>query len=136
MFVTSIWFFSSWSVSSFLCYYVLEVGWFMVFNATFNNFSVISWWSVLLVKKSGVAGENHRPVVSNSQTLSHNVSSIPSHERGSNSQLLHGYWYWLPTNMSTTAPCTREVHLQLIRLGIWRAICCYKIILSRPIFIL
>jgi hypothetical protein len=26
------------------------VGWFMVFNATFNNISVISWRSVLLVE--------------------------------------------------------------------------------------
>ena len=42
----------------------------MVFNATFNNISVISWRSVLLV---GETGENHRPVASHSQTLSHNV---------------------------------------------------------------
>jgi hypothetical protein len=30
--------------------------WFRVrvFNATFNNISVISWWSVLLVEKTGV----------------------------------------------------------------------------------
>jgi uncharacterized YccA/Bax inhibitor family protein len=27
---------------------------FMVFNATFNTISVISWWSVLLVEKTGV----------------------------------------------------------------------------------
>jgi hypothetical protein len=27
---------------------------FMVFNATFNNISVISWQSVLLVEKTGV----------------------------------------------------------------------------------
>jgi hypothetical protein len=27
------------------------VGWFMVFNATFNNISAISWLSVLLVEK-------------------------------------------------------------------------------------
>jgi hypothetical protein len=27
-------------------------GWFMVFNATFNNISVISWRSVLLVEKT------------------------------------------------------------------------------------
>ena len=27
---------------------------FMVFNATFNNISFISWWSVLLVKETGV----------------------------------------------------------------------------------
>ena len=38
--------------------------WFMVFNATFNNISVISWWSVLLVEEKGVLGENHRPVAS------------------------------------------------------------------------
>ena len=34
----------------------------MVFNATFNNISVISWWSVLLVEETGVPGENHWPV--------------------------------------------------------------------------
>jgi hypothetical protein len=27
--------------------------WFMVFNATFNNISVISWQSVLLVEETG-----------------------------------------------------------------------------------
>ena len=32
----------------------------MVFNATFNNISVISWWSVLLVEETRVPGENHR----------------------------------------------------------------------------
>jgi hypothetical protein len=30
-----------------------------VFNATFNNISVISWWSILLVGETGVPGENH-----------------------------------------------------------------------------
>ena len=34
----------------------------MVFNATFNNISVISWRSVLLVGEAGVPGEYHRPV--------------------------------------------------------------------------
>jgi len=32
--------------------------WFMVFNPTFNNISVISWRSVLLVEETGVPGEN------------------------------------------------------------------------------
>jgi hypothetical protein len=32
----------------------------MVFNATFNNISVISWWSALLVEETRVAGENHK----------------------------------------------------------------------------
>jgi hypothetical protein len=36
----------------------------MVFNATFNNISVILWQSVLLVEETGEPGENHRPVAS------------------------------------------------------------------------
>ena len=35
----------------------------MVFKATFNNISVISWWSVLLVEESRVPGENHIPTI-------------------------------------------------------------------------
>jgi hypothetical protein len=38
--------------------------WFMVFNATFNNISDISWRSVLLVEEIGVPGENPRPAAS------------------------------------------------------------------------
>jgi hypothetical protein len=45
----------------------------MVFTAFLNNISVISWPSVLLVEETGVPGENHRPVASHEQTLSHNV---------------------------------------------------------------
>ena len=33
------------------------VGWFMMFNATFNNISVILWQSVLLVEETGVPGK-------------------------------------------------------------------------------
>jgi hypothetical protein len=36
----------------------------MVFNATFNNISVISWRSMLLVDENRGPGENHRPVAS------------------------------------------------------------------------
>jgi hypothetical protein len=57
----------------------------MVLNATFNNISVTSWWSALLVKETRVSGENYQPVASHWLTLSHNVvSSTPRHERGSN----------------------------------------------------
>jgi hypothetical protein len=60
----------------------------MMFNATFNNISVISWRSVLLVEETRVPGENHRPAASHCQTLSHNVvSNTPHHERDSHSQL-------------------------------------------------
>ena len=47
--------------------------WFMVFNTTFNNISVMSWPSVLLVEETRVPGDNHWPVASHWQTLSHNV---------------------------------------------------------------
>jgi hypothetical protein len=40
-----------------------------MFKATFNNISV------LLVEETGVAEENHQPVASHWQTLSHNVVS-------------------------------------------------------------
>jgi hypothetical protein len=47
----------------------------------FNNISVISRWSVLLVEETKVPRENHW------QTWSYNVvSSTPGHEQDSNSQ--------------------------------------------------
>jgi hypothetical protein len=48
----------------------------MVFNATFNNISAISWRSLFLVEEIGGPGENHRPVTSHWQTLSHNVVHV------------------------------------------------------------
>ena len=60
----------------------------MVFYITSNNISVISWRSILLVEETGLPGENHRPVASHRQTLSHDVVSSMSHiERDSNSQI-------------------------------------------------
>ena len=53
----------------------------------FNNVSVISWRSVLLVEEAGVPLENHRPATSRWQTLSPNVvSSTHRQEWDSNSQ--------------------------------------------------
>ena len=40
----------------------------MVFNATFNNISAISWRSVLLVEETGGPGEDHPPAASHWQT--------------------------------------------------------------------
>jgi hypothetical protein len=45
------------------CVQWFEWQWIMVFNATFNNISVILWWSVLLMEETGVPW----------QTWSHNV---------------------------------------------------------------
>jgi hypothetical protein len=61
----SVYVFSSLFVCLFVC--------LMMFNATFNNISVISWRSVLLVEETGGPGEKHRPVGSDEQTLSYNV---------------------------------------------------------------
>ena len=47
----------------------------MVFNATFNNISVMLWLSVLLVEETVVPREKRRPAVSHWQTLSHYVVS-------------------------------------------------------------
>jgi len=41
----------------------------MVFNATFNNILVISWWTVLLVEETGVPGENHTPAANHWQSF-------------------------------------------------------------------
>ena len=45
----------------------------MLFNAPFNNISVILWQSVFLMEEVWVPGENHLPATSHWQTLSHNV---------------------------------------------------------------
>ena len=54
----------------------------MVFNATFNNISVILWQSVLLVEETRVPREHHWPVASHWQTLSHIVVSSTPHLSG------------------------------------------------------
>jgi hypothetical protein len=46
-------------------------------NTTFNNISVLSRQSVLLVEETGVSGENHWPIASHRQSLSHNVVLTP-----------------------------------------------------------
>jgi hypothetical protein len=59
---------------------LLIMGDVMLFNATFNNISFISWRSVLLVEETVVPGE--KTGASHLQDLWHNVvSSIPRRER-------------------------------------------------------
>ena len=54
----------------------------MVFDATFNNISAISWRSVLLVEKNGVPGKNHRPAACHRHNVvssTHRLSGIRTH---------------------------------------------------------
>jgi len=44
------------------------MGWVMVFNATLNNISILSWRSLLLVEEIKVPEENYRFVASHWQT--------------------------------------------------------------------
>ena len=45
----------------------------VVFGATFNNISIILWWSVLLVEERGAPGETRWPAICHWQSWSHNV---------------------------------------------------------------
>jgi hypothetical protein len=88
----------------------------IVFNATFNNISVTSWRSILLMEETG---ENHLPFASHWQTLSYNVVSCTSppspqqfffnfilnsstghNEKVCNMWLLVAYWYLLYSFLS------------------------------------
>jgi hypothetical protein len=63
----------------------------MVFNATFNNISVISWRSVLLVEETG---ENHWPAECHWQTLSHNDVLSTPHMSGIRTHNVIGDRHW------------------------------------------
>ena len=55
-------------------------GRFIVFNATLNSITVISWWSVLLVEETGVPGENHRPVETGQRAPVHIIDTNKSYK--------------------------------------------------------
>jgi hypothetical protein len=66
----------------------------MVFIPTFNNISVISWLSVLLVEETGVSRENHWPVASHWRTLPHIMAMVIL------KLLYHIMLYWVHPAMS------------------------------------
>jgi hypothetical protein len=74
----------------------------MVFNATFNSITILSWQSVLLVKETR---KKHRTATSHSQTLPHNVvSNTPRHVQDLNSDCTGSCKSNYQTIMSMTAP--------------------------------
>jgi hypothetical protein len=69
----------TWVKSSSLCWCIAnrQQTYSMVFNATFNNISVVSWQAVLLVEETGGPRENHRPVTSHWQTYHIMLYQVP-----------------------------------------------------------
>ena len=68
----------------------------MVFNATYNNISVILWQSVLLVEETRVPEENHGQLAaSHWQTLSHDVVSSTPRPSGVRTHNFSGDWHLL-----------------------------------------
>jgi hypothetical protein len=70
----------------------------MVFNATFNTISVMSWRTVLLVEETGVPWENHWPIASHRQTLSHNVVHLTLIEIWTHITVISGDRHWFYEN--------------------------------------
>ena len=70
----------------------------IVFNATFNNISAISWRSVLFEEETGVPGENNRPASSHQQTVSHNPVHLYMNCITDVGLLIH---YWTSYNVFT-----------------------------------
>ena len=60
-----------------------------MFNDIFNNISVISWQSVLMVEETGVPDGNRRPVARYWQTSSQNVVHIRTHNVSGDTLWLH-----------------------------------------------
>jgi hypothetical protein len=72
----------------------------IMFNATFNNSSVISWRSVLFVEEIRVHRKKNRPAASYSQTLSHYaVSRTPQHQLGIRTRNVSCYKHYIPISI-------------------------------------
>jgi len=82
----------------------------MVFNATFNNISVLSRRSVLLVAETRILKENHQPSAGHWQIWSHNVVSSTPRLNGIRTDNVSGDRHWL---------LTEKWHIIIIHFQLW-----------------
>ena len=71
------------------------------FNTIFNNISVRSWWSLLLVEETRVPRENHQPAASHGQISSHNAVLITPRLSGIQTHNISGDKHWLYRYLET-----------------------------------
>ena len=83
----------------------------MLFNATFNNITVISWRSVLLVEETRVPGGKYEISSMLSHILNFQFSHLNFYFRFSNfgSGFLKFSLWFLPTNMYSSPPLIRSL---------------------------
>jgi hypothetical protein len=97
----------------------------MVFNATFNNISVISWRSVFLVKETELFIENHQPAADHWQTLSHNIVSRTPLLNGIRTHNFSGDRHWMQkVGVNPTTMGSRPV-LKILFIYLYYALCTY-----------
>ena len=72
----------------------------MMFNATFNNTSVILWTSVLLVEENRISQVTDK-------LLSHVELSTPCHEQDTNSQLQYNVQVHVVVHVLKTNKCAQ-----------------------------
>ena len=128
-----------------LCFYQVGVR-VMVFNTTFNNNSVISWQSVLLVEETGIPRENHQPLTNYDEPWN------PSpHIKRQTWDKIHVHHHILLTKPKSSSTSTADKHLcfpsrlyratlniplsvcKMTVLNIFIWVCCSKIFAARVV---
>jgi hypothetical protein len=95
---------------------------FMVFNATFNNISVILWRSVLLVEETGVPRENHRPVAITDKLYQTLLNQ--------NDLLVVPCWYVLRVNIEPYV----HIFVLIWNQNLWKKLCWSEITLAETLY--
>jgi hypothetical protein len=102
----------------------------MVFNAIFNNISAILWQSVLLVKETGVPGENHRSAKlyrcpniwfppANCNTVTPFVHQLSRSEKNYHNHIIILYEFYLVLLRNPNIPITSEINITILSYGTW-----------------